>query len=221
MTTDKKIAPLNRRWENMADKLSAISRPVMDAGEITARDKVFEAVKHYYSERKATQIIKPGFDPIPASSKLLDESDLLSLVDGCLDMWLTEGRFADEFQRRLGKRLGSKPAKLTVSGSAANLLAFSSLLSPSLPNHLKSGDEVITVAAGFPTTVFPILQNGCIPVFIDIELGTYNVNVDLLKSALTKKTKAVMLAHTMGNPFNLDVVKKFCNEHGLFLIEDC
>jgi CDP-6-deoxy-D-xylo-4-hexulose-3-dehydrase len=152
----------------------------------------------------------------------MDGEDCAHLIDASLDMWLTAGRFADQFEEELAARFGRRHAKLTVSGSAANLLAFACLTSWKLgEKRIKPGDEVITVAAGFPTTVTPIVQYGCIPVFVDVELATHNVDVDLLEAAITPRTRAVMIAHSLGNPFDVARVARLCKEHGLYLIEDC
>ena len=137
-------------------------------------------------------------------------------------MWLTAGRFASRFEPELAKKFGRKLSKLTVSGSAANLLAFSTLTSWKLGDErIKQGDEIITVAAGFPTTVAPILQNGCIPVFVDIDIHTHNVNVEAVRNAVSSKTRAIMIAHSLGNPFDVLAIKQICDDHNLFLIEDC
>jgi CDP-6-deoxy-D-xylo-4-hexulose-3-dehydrase len=159
---------------------------------------------------------------VPPSGKLLGAQELQAMVEASLDGWLTTGRFNEAFESALSKWLGV-PYVLTVnSGSSANLVAFSTLTSPKLGERaIRAGDEVIGVAAGFPTTVNPILQCGAVPVFVDVELGTYNIDVDSLEAALSPKTKAIMLAHTLGNPFNLAVVTAFCRKHGLWLIEDC
>ena len=158
---------------------------------------------------------------IPVSGKVFNEEDMMSLVDSSLDFWLTTGRFADQFQREFAAFLGVRHAMLCNSGSSANLLAVSALTSPLLGDRrLKPGDEVITVAAGFPTTVNPIIQNGCIPVFIDVDLATHNVDASKLESALSEKTRAVIFAHTLGNPFNLGAVVEFCRRHKLWLVED-
>ncbi|MDA8812526.1 lipopolysaccharide biosynthesis protein RfbH, partial [Amylibacter sp.] len=144
------------------------------------------------------------------------------LIDASLDMWLTAGRFAREFEPSLAKIFGRKLSKLTVSGSAANLLAFSTLTSWKLGDkRIKPGDEIITVAAGFPTTVSPIIQNGCIPVFVDVDLATHNVNIDAVRNAVSEKTKAIILAHSLGNPFDVLAIKAICEKYDLFLIEDC
>lgn len=163
-----------------------------------------------------------GKSYIPCAGKVLDAQDLRYLLDASLDLWLTTGRFCAEFEASLARRTGVEHARLTVSGSAANLLALSALTSWKLRDRrIEPGSEVITVAAGFPTTVTPIIQNRCIPVFVDVDLETANVNVERLAQAVGPKTRAIMLAHTLGNPFNLDAVAQIAQKHNLFLIEDC
>jgi CDP-6-deoxy-D-xylo-4-hexulose-3-dehydrase len=185
------------------------------------RNEVLEASKNFFRSQ-SIRTIKPGEDYIPVSGKVLEEDDLLNLVDSCLDLWLTTGRFAKDFEKKFASFMDQKYCLLVNSGSSANLVAFSALTSPSLGvDAIRLGDEVITVAAGFPTTVNPIIQNGCIPVFIDVEKETHQVDVDLLEKAVSSKTSAVMIAHTLGNPFNVKAVKEFCDRHDLWLIEDC
>lgn len=162
-----------------------------------------------------------GQDYIPVTGKVIEEDDLLFGIDAVMDGWLTTGRFGEKLEKELADYFGAKLALLVNSGSSANLLALYTLSSPKLKDRqLKPGDEVITVAAGFPTTVNPIVQLGCIPVFVDVEIPTYNVNVDRLKKAISNKTKAIMIAHTLGNPYNLEVIKKIADEYDLWLIED-
>lgn len=174
------------------------------------------------SQIKYNNKIIPGTNYIPPSGKLLDEDDLKNLLDSCFDLWLTAGRFAAEFEKNFAEFMNQKFCLLVNSGSSANLVAFSALTSPLLAERqLKPGDEVITVAAGFPTTVNPIVQYGCIPVFVDVNFPDFGIRVDLLEIALSKKTKAVMIAHTLGNPFDVKSVKEFCDKHNLWLIEDC
>ena len=169
----------------------------------------------------------PEFDPaapkVPVSGRVFGEDEVATLVDASLDFWLTAGRFAERFERRFGREVfGRRHCLLVNSGSSANLVAFSALTSPQLgERRIRRGDEVITVACGFPTTVAPIVQNGCVPVFLDIELPTYNIDVTRLQDALSPRTRAVMIAHTLGNPFDLAAVEAFCREHELWLIEDC
>ena len=163
----------------------------------------------------------PGESVVPVSGKVLDPSDIASLVDASLDGWLTAGRFHKDFEKSLEKYLGVRNAVFVNSGSSANLIALSALTSPKLGKRaLKPGDEVLTVAAGFPTTVNPIIQNGLRPVLVDVNLGTYDAKPELLREAVSSKTKAIMMAHTLGNPFDLDTVLELCEEHGLWLIED-
>lgn len=166
--------------------------------------------------------IIPGVNYIPPSGKVLDANDLTNLLESSLDMWLTAGRFADEFEKRFAEFMNQKFCLLVNSGSSANLVAFAALTSPMLKERqVKPGDEVITVAAGFPTTVNPIIQHGAIPVFVDVTLPDYGIDVSMLEKALTPKTKAIMIAHTLGNPFEVKTVKAFCDKHNLWLIEDC
>ena len=158
---------------------------------------------------------------IPASGKVLDEKELFNMIDASLDMWLTTGRFNDEFEKRLSGFLNIKHCLTTNSGSSANLLALTALTSHRLgEKRLKTGDEVITVAAGFPTTINPIIQNGLIPVFVDIEVGSCNIKVDEIEKSITEKTKAIFIAHTLGNPFNLEKISEICEKYNLWLIED-
>lgn len=160
-------------------------------------------------------------DYIPVTGKVLSEDDLMYGMEAALDGWLTAGRFADEFEKELARYIGSRYSFLVNSGSSANLLAFYALTSPKLEERaIMPGDEVITVAAGFPTTVNPMIQFGCIPVFLDIEIPTYNIKADQIESAITSKTKAIMIAHTLGNPFNLDVVMEIARKYNLWVIED-
>lgn len=185
------------------------------------RDDILDMAKAYYDAQEAKPF-EPGKTYIPCSGKIVDGDDLRHLVDASLDMWLTGGRYSEMFERDIAKVMGTKYARLTVSGSAANLLAFSSLTSWKLRDRrIKPGSEVLTVAAGFPTTVTPSIQNGCVPVFVDVDLETANVNVERLAEAVTPKTRAIMIAHTLGNPFNLDAVTQIARDNNLYLIEDC
>ena len=159
---------------------------------------------------------------VPPSGKLIDGAELKLMVEASLDGWLTTGRFNSKFEKRLGTFMGAKHLITVNSGSSANLVAFMTLTSPKLgARAIQPGDEVIGVAAGFPTTVNPILQAGCVPVFVDVELGTYNIDASKIEAAISPKTKAIMLAHTLGNPFDLRVVREICDRHKLWLIEDC
>jgi cystathionine beta-lyase/cystathionine gamma-synthase len=181
---------------------------------------IVSAVKHYEVKHKKDKAFTPG-DRIPYAGRVFDKKEIAALVDSSLDFWLTAGRYAEKFEKDFAKFLGVKHCSLTNSGSSANLLAFMALTSPELgEKRIRKGDEVITVAAAFPTTVAPIIQYGAVPVFVDITLPTYNIDCAQLDKALSKKTKAVMLAHTLGNPFDIATVKSFCDCHNLWLIED-
>ena len=169
-----------------------------------------------------TRAFLPGTTVIPPSGKVLGTKEIQALVDASLDGWLTTGRFNDAFEKRLAKFLGTKYVLTTNSGSSANLLALSALTSPELGDRaIKPGDEVITVAAGFPTTVNPILQNQAVPVFVDVHIPTYNIDVEKIEAAISPKTKAITLAHTLGNPFNIAAVRHIATKYGLWLVEDC
>ena len=190
--------------------------------EPKARANIAELAKAYFDEFLASKDFVPGETYIPPTGKVLDAEDCAQVIHASLDMWLTAGRFMEDFEAALPKVFGTKLSRMTVSGSAANLLAFTSLTSSRLGSRrIAPGSEVITVAAGFPTTVAPIVQNRCIPVFIDVDLETHNVDTRLLEQALSDKTKAVMIAHSLGNPFDVETVASFCKEHDLYLIEDC
>jgi CDP-6-deoxy-D-xylo-4-hexulose-3-dehydrase len=185
------------------------------------RSEIIRLAREYHESRPQPQFV-PGETYIPPTGKVMDGDDCAHLIDASLDMWLTAGRYADRFEEELAVRFGRRYSKLTVSGSAANLLAFACLTSWKLGDkRIKPGDEVITVAAGFPTTVTPIVQYGCIPVFVDVDIATHNVDVDLLEAAITPKTRAVMIAHSLGNPFDVARVAEICKARGLYLIEDC
>lgn len=186
----------------------------------SARREVLEAARRYFDAKAPARFV-PGETYIPPSGKVLDADDLEHLVDAALDLWLTAGRFSERFEEALAQRIGVRHAHMTVSGSAANLLAFSALTSPRLRTRILAGSEVLTVAASFPTTVAPIVQNRCVPVFVDVDLDTHNVDVTRLAEAVSPKTRAIMIAHTMGNPFDLAAVTRLAEEHDLHLIEDC
>ena len=173
------------------------------------------------AKKKVTQVIVAGENYIPVTGKVLDEADILMGVDAALDGWLTAGRFAEEFEREIARYLGSRFSLLVNSGSSANLLAFYTLTSPKLGERaIQPGDEIITVAAGFPTTINPMIQFGCIPVLLDIDIPSYNIQAEEIEAAITPKTKAIMIAHTLGNPFNLDIVVAVAKKNNLWLIED-
>ena len=189
--------------------------------ESEAREQIKALVAEYYHDFKEKKApFKPG-DRISYASRVFDEKEMQSLTDAMLDFWLTTGRFADEFEKKFAEWIGVRYAHLVNSGSSANLIAFSVLTAPELgERQIKRGDEVITVACGFPTTVTPILQYGAVPVFVDVTVPQYNIDTTRLEEALSPKTKAVMIAHTLGNPFDLKTVKAFCDRHNLWLVED-
>lgn len=192
----------------------------MFESEKEARDKIKEMVTEYYKEFKGTKKFKVG-DRIPYASRVYDEKEMCALTDAMLDFWLTSGRFSLEFENNFAKWIGVKYAHIVNSGSSANLLAFAVLTAKELGDRqIKRGDEVITVACTFPTTIAPIIQYGAIPVFLDVTIPQYNIDVTQLEKALSKKTKAVFIAHTLGNPFDIKTVKEFCTKHNLWLIED-
>lgn len=189
--------------------------------EQEARDEIKNLVKEYYYQFKKNNKNYSEGNRITYAARVYDEKEMCALTDATLDFWLTTGRFSDEFESNFSSFLGVKFAHLVNSGSSANLIAFSVLTAPELKNRqIKRGDEVITVACGFPTTVTPIIQYGAVPVFVDVTIPQYNIDVSKLESALSAKTKAVMIAHTLGNPFDLKEVRKFCNKYNLWLIED-
>jgi CDP-6-deoxy-D-xylo-4-hexulose-3-dehydrase len=186
------------------------------------RAEILQLVAEYYKEAFAPVPFQPGVTPVPVSGRVFDDAEIKHLVEAALDFWLTTGRFAAQFEREFARFFGLRHAMLVNSGSSANLLALSCLTSPKLGERaLRPGDEVITVAAGFPTTVNPIFQNQLVPVFVDVHIPTYNVDVDQLEAALSDRTRAIMLAHTLGNPFDAQRVVDFARRHQLWLIEDC
>ncbi len=185
------------------------------------RRQILDLVDDYYQATFAKHEFIPGESSVPVSGRTFDSAEITNLVDASLDFWLTTGRFAEQFERQFARYVGVRHAMLCNSGSSANLLALSALTSPQLGNRqLKRGDEVITVAAGFPTTVNPILQNNLRPVFLDIQAATHNIDPTLLEEAVGPKTKAIMIAHTLGNPFDLEAVTAVAKKHDLWLIED-
>ena len=189
--------------------------------EKEARADILQAVADYYHEFKEDEKeFKPG-ERITYAARVYNEKEMCSLVDSALDFWLTTGRFAEQFEKEFAAWMGIRYASLVNSGSSANLIAFSALTAPELGDRqIRRGDEVITVAAGFPTTVTPIIQYGAVPVFVDVTIPQYNIDVSRLEEARSEKTKAVMIAHTLGNPFDLCAVKSFCDRYGLWLVED-
>ncbi len=194
----------------MTDKAAQLRRQILDLSA------------QYAAEILSPSEFKPGQSAVPVSGKLIDDRDVCAVVDSALDAWFTTGRFAEAFERKLARFVGVRCASLVNSGSSANLLAVTALTSPKLGDRrLKPGDEVITVAAGFPTTVNPIIQNGLVPVFVDVTMPSYEIDVSQLEAARSEKTKAVILAHTLGNVFDLDAVMAFVRKYNLWLIEDC
>lgn len=189
--------------------------------EQEAKTQILELVGEYCDKfHNKKKEFEPG-DRITYASRVYDKAEMTNLVDSSLEFWLTSGRYTDEFEKKLASYLDVKFCSLVNSGSSANLIAFMALTSPLLKERaIKRGDEVITVAAGFPTTVTPIIQYGAVPVFVDVTIGQYNIDVNMLEDALSDKTKAVMIAHTLGNPFDLKSVKAFCDKHNLWLVED-
>jgi CDP-6-deoxy-D-xylo-4-hexulose-3-dehydrase len=186
------------------------------------RLRIAEMVEQYYIAAFSERVFVPGESPVPYAGRVFDAQELKHLVEASLDFWLTSGRFAEQFERELASFFGLRYAILVNSGSSANLLALSCLTSPSLgERRLRPGDEVITVASGFPTTVNPIIQNQLVPVFVDVTIPTYNIDVAQLEAAYAERTRAIMIAHTLGNPFDLDAVTDFARKHNLWLIEDC
>jgi CDP-6-deoxy-D-xylo-4-hexulose-3-dehydrase len=187
-------------------------------------ESILELTKEFAKKKVSESFSRPfvpGETSIPVSGKVLDADDYVALVESSLDGWLTAGRFHEEFERGLARYVGVRNALFVNSGSSANLVALSGLTSPKLGKRaLKPGDEVITVAAGFPTTVNPIIQNGLIPVFVDVEIGTYDAIIDQIREAISPKTRAIMMAHTLGNPFDVAAIKAICKEHDLWLVED-
>src|SRR5580704_3688456 len=194
----------------MADTATQLRKQILD---LTAR---------YCLESSSARPFVPGVSPVPVSGKVIDGADVSAVVDSALDGWFTTGRFGETFERNLARFVGVRSATLVNSGSSANLIALSALTSSQLGDRrLKPGDEVITVASGFPTTVNPIIQNRLVPVFVDVNLRTYDIDVMQLEGARSDRTRAIMLAHTLGNPFDLAAVVDFAQRHNLWLVEDC
>lgn len=186
-----------------------------------SRESILDLVRAFAETSLEPRPFEAGTSTVPVSGKVLTPEDLVALVDSSLDGWLTSGRYHEQFQEALAEFVGARSATFVNSGSSANLVALAALTSPKLgPKHLKEGDEVVTVASGFPTTVNPIIQHGLVPVFVDVEIGTYDAIGDQLREAIGPKTRAIMMAHTLGNPFDLDLVQALCKEHKLWLVED-
>jgi len=193
----------------------------MDNRIDTIKIEIFSRIEEYYRLKFENQEFIPGKSRVNYAGRIFDEKELINLVDSSLDFWLTEGRYCEEFAVKISEFLEVENVVLTNSGSSANLLAISALTSEKLKDkRLKPGDEVITVAAGFPSTISPIIQNNLVPVFVDVDIPTYNVNIDVLEGAISNKTKAIFLAHTLGNPFNITAVKEIADKNRLWLIED-
>jgi len=209
-----KLEKLHCIPSDICEKLATVKKEFLN--------KILRTFTKYASSIYYNNFCKENtLDKIPPSGKILDKYDLFNLIDASLDMWLTAGRFTEEFENKFPKFLGRKYCALANSGSSANLLALSALTSYKLgERRLKPGDEVITVAAGFPTTITPIIQNKLVPVFIDVDLGIYNINVEYLEDAISDKTRAIFLAHSLGNPFNIDKILDICHKYNLWLIED-
>lgn len=202
---------LAERWETMKNWTS----------ESEAREKIKMLVAEYYHDFKEKKDSFKAGDRVAYASRVFDEKEMQSLTDAMLDFWLTTGRFSDEFEKKFAEWIGIKYVHLVNSGSSANLIAFMVLTASELGDRqIKRGDEIITVACGFPTTVAPILQYGAVPVFVDVTIPQYNIDISKLEKAYSSKTKAVMIAHTLGNPFNLKAVKEFCDKYNLWLVED-
>lgn len=191
-------------------------------GEIDVlRQEILEKTKEYYRLKHSDKPFVPGKSRVNYAGRVFNEDELTNSVDACLDFWLTEGRFSEDFADKISDYLGVENVLLTNSGSSANLLAFAALTSDKLGDRrLKAGDEVISVAAGFPATVTPIIQYGLIPVFVDVHIPTYNIDVDMMRHAITDKTKCIFIAHTLGNPFDIEAVMSLADEHNLWVIED-
>ncbi|MBE0651543.1 MAG: lipopolysaccharide biosynthesis protein RfbH [Bacteroidales bacterium] len=191
----------------------------MNSNEL--RQQILTLTKEYYKEKFGTKTFESGKHRVNYAGRVFDEKEIMNAVDASLDFWLTEGRFSEEFSEKIADFLGMEHVLLTNSGSSANLLAFSALTSEKLGDRqLKPGDEVISVAAGFPATVTPIIQNGLVPVFVDVDIPTYNIDVEMMRKAITPKTKCIFIAHTLGNPFNIDAVVELAEENNLWVIED-
>jgi len=194
----------------------------IEAEQDALREQILHLTEQYAALAQAKKPFQPGVTCIPPAAKVLGSAELRSLVDASMDMWLTAGRFNDAFERKLGKLLGVRRVLTTNSGSSANLLAVASLCSPRLGDRaLRPGDEVITVAAGFPTTVNPLLLFGLVPVFVDIDPHTYNIDAQQIEDAISERTRAIVIAHTLGNPFDLDTVVSLARKYNLWLVEDC
>lgn len=215
--------PPDIRYANLPVTIIVSEGNQNETGE-SLKIKAYSIAKNYYDavhKPSQTQKFIPGVSIIPYGGRVFDEQELINLIDSSLDFWLTAGAYAEKFEREFAQKTGMRYCSLVNSGSSANLLSFIALTSPKLgERRIRKGDEVITVAAGFPTTINPIFQFGAVPVFVDITLPTYNIDVTMMEDARSDKTKAIMLAHTLGNPFDVEKVLAFCKKHNLWLIED-
>ncbi len=190
-------------------------------GHQEIRNKILELTKEYYKEKFSNNEFVPGKSRVNYAGRVFDENELVNLVDASLDFWLTEGRYSEQFAEKISEFLGVQNVALVNSGSSANLIAFSALTSEKLGDRrIKTGDEVISVAAGFPSTVTPIIQNNCVPVFVDVDIPTYNIDIEMMKKAISERTKCIFIAHTLGNPFDIGAVMKVAEEYNLWVIED-
>lgn len=206
---------------SISKKVAADSDETQYGAAADLRSRILDLVEEYSRAAWLREAFDPGASPVPVSGRVFDHEEVRTLVDASLDFWLTAGRFSDQFEREFARWMGTRKCLLVNSGSSANLVAISTLTSPKLgPKTLRPGDEVITCATGFPTTVNPIVQNGLIPVFVDVQMGTYNMESSLLAEARTDRTKAIMVAHTLGNPFDVGAIVEFARKHDLWLIED-
>jgi CDP-4-dehydro-6-deoxyglucose reductase, E1 len=185
------------------------------------RQEIVQKTIEYYKLKFSKQIFQPGKSKVNYAGRVFDQEELVNAVEASLDFWLTEGRFSEEFAEKISEFLGVEHVLLTNSGSSANLLAFAALTSEKLgEKRLRASDEVISVAAGFPSTVTPIIQFGLVPVFVDVDISTYNINIEMMRKAISSKTRCIFIAHTLGNPFNIDAVMEIAKENDLWVIED-
>ncbi|MBW2968147.1 aminotransferase class V-fold PLP-dependent enzyme, partial [Candidatus Woesearchaeota archaeon] len=184
------------------------------------RKEILDRVREIYSLRKSQEVFVPGKSKVHYAGRVFDEKEMVAVVDSALEFWLTLGKKGVEFQKRFADYLGMPHCVVVNSGSSANLIAVGALCSRNIKNPMKPGDEVITTAMTFPTTLAPILQNGLVPVFVDVELGTYNIDASLIEDAITDKTRAIFFAHTLGNPAEIDKIMKIAKKHNLYVIED-
>ena len=206
----------------MSDPIRTTRQKIIAPTQQQLREQIRALVAQYGALAGVPRAFEPGVTVVPPAGKVVGAPEMQLMVDAALDAWLTTGRFNEEFESKLAKLIGIKHLMTVNSGSSANLVAFSTLTSPKLGRRaIKPGDEVIGVAAGFPTTVNPILQFGAVPVFVDVEIGTYNIDASLIEAAISPRTRAIMLAHTLGNPYNLDIITALCKKYDLWLIEDC